>query len=90
MGRIRIMLDEAEKELSSCRERMLLLDSEAAAKKELALALHSRGALSLGKAVEMAGVARADFEILLGRRRVERPYTVAELEHDLTWARGKQ
>jgi predicted HTH domain antitoxin len=58
--------------------------------KDLALALYSRGALSLGKAVEMAGVTRADFESLLGQRRVERPYSDAELEHDLTWANSKR
>jgi predicted HTH domain antitoxin len=67
---------------------MRMTDSEARAelRKELALALYCRGALSLGKAVEIAGVTRAEFESVLARRRIERPYTVAELERDLAWA----
>jgi len=63
---------------------------EAELKKELALALYARGALSLGKAVEMAGVTRADFERVLGQRAIERPYSAAELEHDLSWAKGSR
>jgi predicted HTH domain antitoxin len=55
--------------------------------KEIALALYSRGALSVGKAAEMAGLRRVDFEQLLTRRRVERPYTATELESDLSWAK---
>jgi predicted HTH domain antitoxin len=57
-------------------------------KRELALALYARGALSLGKAVEMAGSNRAQFESHLAQRRIERPYNAAELEHDLAWAKG--
>lgn len=30
---------------------------------------------------------RQEFESLLARRRIERPYDSAELERDLTWAK---
>jgi predicted HTH domain antitoxin len=60
---------------------------EAELKKELALALYARGLLSLGKSVEWAGVTRQEFEELLARRRIERPYASAELERDLAWAK---
>lgn len=60
---------------------------EAELKKELAVALYARGLLSIGKSVELAGVTRQEFESLLARRRIERPYDSAELEHDLAWAK---
>ena len=53
---------------------------------DLAVALYSRGALSEGKAAEFAGIGRMDFEQLLCERRVERPFTMEELERDLAWA----
>ena len=56
--------------------------------KELALGLYARGSLSLGKAVELAGVSRQVFEGLLAQRHVVRPFDQAELEIDLAWARG--
>ena len=58
--------------------------------KELAVALYARGALSLGKAVELAAVTRAESEGVLARRRIERPYSAAELERDLSWARAAE
>jgi predicted HTH domain antitoxin len=70
--------------------RIPAAEVEGELKKELALVLYARSALSLGKAVEMAGVTRAQFEGLLAQRRIERPYTAAELEHDLLWAKGGQ
>ena len=68
--------------------RLPASEVEAELKKELAVAFYSRGTLSLGKAVEMAEVTRAEFEGLL--RRIERPYTAAELGHDLSWAKDSQ
>ena len=67
--------------------RMPASEVEAELKKELALVLYARGALSAGKAVELAGVNRAAFERLLAERRIERPFTSAELEQDLAWAK---
>ena len=70
--------------------RMPALEAQAELKKELAGVLYSRGALSLGKAAEMAGGTRAQFESFLARRRIERPYTATELDHDLSWAKAGQ
>ena len=56
---------------------------------ELALALYARGALSLGKAKEFSGLSRWAFEDLLGKRKIVRPFSEAELEHDLAWARSQ-
>jgi predicted HTH domain antitoxin len=68
--------------------RMPASEVRAELKKELAVALYAREALSMGKAVEMAGLSRANFERLLAQRRIERPYTSAELARDLAWAKG--
>ena len=50
--------------------RMPALEVQAELKKELAGVLYSRGALFLGKAAEMAGGTRAQFESFLARRRI--------------------
>lgn len=60
---------------------------EAELRKELALALYQRGALSLGKAGVLAGMSRREFEELLGQRRIPRHYGKEELEEDLRYAR---
>ena len=70
--------------------RLAVSDAQAEVKKEVSLALYARGMLSLGKAVELAAVTRADFERALARRRIERPYDTTELERDLAWAKREQ
>lgn len=55
-------------------------------RKELALALYSRGALSAGKSAELAGMVRRDFELLLAERKVVRSYDLAESQRDLEYA----
>ena len=67
-----------------------LPSKEAAAemRKELAIALYQRGALSLGKARALAGLSLWDFEEILGQRRIQRHYTDKELKEDLRYARG--
>ncbi len=60
---------------------------ETEAKRELLFALYRRGLLSIGKATELAGVTRAEFEAILAARQIERPFDSAELERDLAWAR---
>lgn len=54
--------------------------------KELALALYQRGILSLGKARELAGMKRWEFEELLGRRQIPRHYGIEDLEDDIRYA----
>lgn len=57
--------------------------------KELAVALYSQGLLSFGKARELARMGKYEFGILLGRRGIERHYTIAELTDDIRYARGE-
>lgn len=63
-------------------------DVEEELRKELALALYERGVLSLGKARQLAGMTRWQFEELLGQRKVSRHYTEEDLAEDLTYAQG--
>jgi predicted HTH domain antitoxin len=63
-------------------------EMESEMRKELSLALYRRGALSLGKARELAQVSRWQFEQLLGERQIPRHYTAADLEDDLQYAQG--
>ncbi len=65
-------------------------DAQAEVRKEVALALYARGFLSIGKATELAGVTRVEFEAVLAKRHVERPYDATELERDLAWAKGEK
>ena len=51
-------------------------------KRELALSLYRRGVLSVGKAAELAGTSRMIFEGLLAGRRIERPFSAADFEHE--------
>lgn len=57
-------------------------------RKELALALYRRGVLSSGKARQLVGMTRWQFEELLGERRVVRHYTEKDLAEDQAYARS--
>jgi len=59
-------------------------------RKELALALYQRGALSLGKARLLAQMTHWEFEELLGQRKVMRHYTDADLEEDIRHGHGSE
>ncbi|HYD83978.1 MAG TPA: UPF0175 family protein [Opitutus sp.] len=50
---------------------------------------YERGRLSAGKAAELLGVARAEFEQLRVERGIERPFTGDDLERDLAWAKKR-
>jgi predicted HTH domain antitoxin len=65
-------------------------DAEAEVRKELALALYARGILGFGKARELCGLTKWQFEELLGRRKVVRPYDEDDLAADLDYARRGQ
>lgn len=56
---------------------------------ELALALYAQGALSLGKAAELAEMNRMLFGELAGQRGIPRHYEDAELEQDISYARSE-
>jgi predicted HTH domain antitoxin len=50
---------------------------------ELALALYTRGNLSLGKAAEVAEVSVSELMRQMGDREIPLNYDAADLEHDL-------
>lgn len=58
-------------------------------RKELALALYQRQALSLGKARALALMTRWAFEELLGQRKISRHYSEEDLREDIHYAKGR-
>jgi len=52
-------------------------------KKELAVRLYEKGLLSFGRARELAGVSKWEFQFLLGEEGVLRRYDLQELQKDL-------
>jgi predicted HTH domain antitoxin len=61
---------------------MSAVDLTLEAKRELALSLHGLGVLSAGKTAELAGMSRMALEALLAERRVERPFSATDFEHE--------
>jgi predicted HTH domain antitoxin len=57
-------------------------------RKELALTLYQSGAVSEGKAAEIAGLNRFAFSKLLGDRRIERNYGLEDLRDDLEFVKN--
>jgi predicted HTH domain antitoxin len=57
---------------------------------ELAIALYREGKLPPGRAAEVAGQTRWEFEDTLRKRGVPMPYTIADLEHDLSYVSGRR
>jgi predicted HTH domain antitoxin len=53
---------------------------------DLALHYYQLGVISLGKAAELSGLRRAEFENLLAEYRIERPGSQEHLRTDLDWA----
>ncbi len=58
---------------------------ETEARKEVAMGFYARGLISLGKAVEMSGASRMEFEGWLGERKIVRPFSEEDLRHELEW-----
>ena len=56
---------------------------------ELGLALYAQGALSLGKAAELAEVSRLLFGELVGQRGIARHYGDEDLQQDLSYVSGE-
>ncbi len=50
---------------------------------ELVVTLYARGALPIGKAMDIAGLVRRDFERVLSERKVRRPFDQGDLDKDL-------
>jgi predicted HTH domain antitoxin len=59
-------------------------------KLELAVALYAQNALGLGKAAQLAGLSRLDFNEVLAERKILMHYGQKELEEDLAYARSRQ
>jgi len=64
-------------------------DQEHVLKLELALALYQRGILGMGPARRLADISKREFLGELGKRKIERHYTVEELEEDVAFARSR-
>ena len=58
-------------------------DTALRVKVELALNLYSLGEITHAEACQLAGMSRMDFESLLARREIVRPYTAEMLDEDL-------
>ena len=56
---------------------------------ELAVTLYTQGALSLGKAAELAEMNRMLFGEIVGQRGVPRDYGDAELAQEASYARNE-
>jgi predicted HTH domain antitoxin len=54
--------------------------------KEMALGLYQRRALSAGKAAQLAGLPRWEFEQLLSQREIVRPFSIQDLQADFRGA----
>lgn len=63
-------------------------EAEQEVRKELAVTLYARKLLPLGKARQLAGLSRRDFEALLGTRQIPRDYSESDLDDDLDYAFG--
>jgi predicted HTH domain antitoxin len=78
-----LLLEIPDEVLDSLRMPWEEIDAELRA--ELAAVLYARGALSMGKATEMARLSRWAFEELLAKRKIARNYSAEDLRHDLEW-----
>jgi predicted HTH domain antitoxin len=56
---------------------------------EVAVSLYAQGALSLGKAAELAEMNRLSFGELVAQRGIPRHYGDGELAQDTSYARGE-
>ena len=59
-------------------------------KVELTIALYQRGILSMGKARKLAEMSKWEFIEELAKRKIERHYTIKELEEDIAFAKGSE
>lgn len=66
--------------------RLPLAEQEGQLLTELAIALYAQGALSFGKARELAGLSKYEFGQLLGKRQVARHYGSQDLQDDIAYA----
>jgi predicted HTH domain antitoxin len=65
-------------------------EAEKRLKLELAVSLYAQGALSQGKAAELAGMSYLDFNDVLAARKIPMHYGEKELAEDIAYARGSK
>ena len=69
-----------------------LADSPDALRQRIALDLavyyYAERLVSIGKAAELSGLPRGEFETVLAERQIERNYSAEDLAADLQWAKG--
>ena len=65
-------------------------EAEARLKLEIAVSLYAQNALGLGKAAQLAGLSRFEFNDVLAARGIPMHYGQKELEQDLAYARSSQ
>jgi predicted HTH domain antitoxin len=65
-------------------------EAEARLKLELAVSLYAQNALGLGKAAQVAGMSRLDFNDVLAGRGIPMHYGQQDLEEDLAYGRSCQ
>ncbi len=67
-----------------------LADSPEALRQRIALDLavyyYAERLVSIGKAAELSGLNRGEFEAALAKRQIERNYSMDDLDADLRWA----
>jgi len=56
---------------------------------ELAISLYREGKLPPGRAAELAGMGRWEFQDILAERKVEMPYTQEMVEEDIRHAHSR-
>lgn len=71
--------------------RLLNHDAQAEVelRRELAIALYREGQFPPGRAAELAGMDRWDFDALLMERKVPFPMTIEDVENEFRYARGE-
>ena len=57
---------------------------------DLAALYYDLGLVSIGRAAEMSGLSRGDFEGLLAERGSVKNYSITDWEDDLAWASDKR
>lgn len=65
-------------------------EAEQRLKLELAVSLYAQNALGLGKAAQVAGMSRLDFNNVLAGRGIPMHYGQQDLEEDLAYGRSCQ
>jgi predicted HTH domain antitoxin len=55
---------------------------------DLAVLYYGQRRVSLGRAAELSGLKRWEFEKLVAEAGIERDYSAEDLAKDLAWARG--